>query len=44
VAGDTFTYRQMKPEDILEVNNLVARVFNKLVAPEFSSEGVQEFH
>ena len=44
VAGETMTYRQMKPEDIIEVSNLVSRVFNELVAPEYSSEGVQEFH
>jgi predicted GNAT family N-acyltransferase len=44
VASETFTYRQMKAKDILEVSNLVADVFDGLVAPEYSSEGVQEFH
>ena len=44
MASEPFTYRQMQAEDILEVSNLVARVFNELVAPEYSSEGVQEFH
>jgi GNAT superfamily N-acetyltransferase len=44
VASETLTYRQMKPEDILEVSDLVSRVFNESVAPEYSSEGVQEFH
>jgi len=34
----------MRAEDILEVSNLVARVFNESVAPEYSSEGVREFH
>jgi len=33
----------MKAEDIPEVSNLVAHVFNALVAPEYSTEGVQEF-
>jgi len=33
----------MKTEDIPEVSNLVAHVFNELVAPEYSSEGVHEF-
>jgi len=44
VASETFAYRQMKVEDILEVSNLVASVFNELVAPEYSLEGVHEFH
>ena len=44
MTSETLTYRQMKVEDILEVSNLVASVFNELVAPEYSSEGVQEFY
>jgi len=44
VASETFTYRQMKAEDFLEVSNFVTGVFNGLIALEFSSEGVQEFH
>ena len=44
MTSETLTYRQIKVEDILEVSNLVASVFNESVAPEYSSEGVQEFH
>ena len=44
VTSEPFTYRQMQTEDILEVSNLVARVFNEAVAPEYSSEGVREFY
>ena len=44
VTSETITYRQMKAEDILAVNNLVARVFEESAAPEYSAEGVQEFY
>ena len=44
MANETISYRQMKAEDILEVNNLVTRVFDESVAPEYSAEGVREFY
>ena len=44
MVSESFTVRRMKPKDILEVSNLVARVFDEFVAPEYSLEGVQEFH
>ena len=34
----------MRAKDILEVSELATRVFNEFVAPEYSSEGVQEFY
>ncbi|NEQ45287.1 MAG: GNAT family N-acetyltransferase [Leptolyngbya sp. SIOISBB] len=34
----------MSAKDTLEVSALVARICNKFLAPEYSSEGVQEFH
>ena len=40
----TLTYRPLSTKDTLEVSELVARVFNEFVAPEYSSEGVQAFH
>jgi len=44
VIDETLTYRPLSAEDILEVSELVTRVFNEFVAPEYSSKGVQEFH
>ncbi len=41
---ETLAYRLMSPADVLDVSKLIARVFNELIAPEYSSEGVQEFH
>ncbi|MDV3352094.1 GNAT family N-acetyltransferase [Leptothoe sp. LEGE 181152] len=38
------TYRPLNVTDTREVSELVARGFNEFVAPECSSEGVQEFH
>ncbi|MDJ0707229.1 MAG: GNAT family N-acetyltransferase [Leptolyngbyaceae cyanobacterium MO_188.B28] len=40
----TLTYRPLSTKDILEVSELAARVFNQFVAPDYASEGVQEFH
>ncbi|MEL6221928.1 MAG: GNAT family N-acetyltransferase [Cyanobacteria bacterium J06627_8] len=40
----TSAYRTLSTKDIPEVSKLVARVFNEFIAPEYSSEGVQEFH
>jgi GNAT superfamily N-acetyltransferase len=36
-------YRLMTPEDIPEVNDLVVRVFDEFVAPDYVAEGVREF-
>lgn len=44
VIDKTLTYRPLSAKDTLEVSELAACVFNELVAPEYSSEGVQEFH
>ncbi len=41
---ETFTYRYLSAEDVFEVSELVTHVFNEFVAPEYSFEGVQEFH
>ena len=43
VIDKTLTYRPLSAKDTLEVSELVARVFNEFVAPEYSAEGVQEF-
>lgn len=42
--AETLTYRLMHPTDILSVSELIARVYNELVASEHSPEGVQEFY
>ena len=44
VTDVTFTYRPLDTNDIPEVSELIARVFDKFVAPECSSEGIREFH
>ena len=44
MIDETLTYRPLSAQDILEVSELVARIFNEFVAPEYSSEGVQQFH
>lgn len=36
-------YRAARPGEETAVSNLVARSFNKFIAPEFSEEGVDEF-
>jgi ribosomal protein S18 acetylase RimI-like enzyme len=36
-------YRQMEPGEVTAVYDVVARVFDKFVAPDYSAEGVQEF-
>lgn len=41
---ESLTYRFMSSADALDVSELVARVFNQFIAPDFSYEGVQEFH
>lgn len=41
---EIFSCRFLRVEDIPEVSELVARVFDQFVAPEYSPEGVQEFH
>jgi len=41
--NDMPSYRQIKPEDEVEVCNLVARSFNEFIAPSFTEEGVEEF-
>ncbi|EKU97666.1 putative acyltransferase [Leptolyngbya sp. PCC 7375] len=38
------TYRPLNVTDAREVSELVARGFNEFVAPECSSEGIQEFY
>lgn len=40
----SITYQLLSAEAIPEVSELVARVFNEFVAPEYSTEGVQEFY
>lgn len=44
VMAETLTYRLMHPTDVLNVSDLIARVYNELVASEHSPEGVQEFY
>ena len=44
VTDQTLIYRPLNAKDILEVSELVARVFNEFVASENSSEGVHEFY
>lgn len=44
VMAETLTYRLMHPTDVLDVSELIARVYNELVASEHSPEGVQEFY
>ena len=41
---ETFTYRVINPADVIDVSELVTRVFNQFIAPEYSLEGVQEVH
>jgi GNAT superfamily N-acetyltransferase len=41
---EILTYRLMNQEDIPEVCELIGRVFDAFVAPEYSVEGVQEFY
>lgn len=41
---ETFTYRLTSTTDVVDVSELVTRVFNEFVAPECSPPGVQEFH
>jgi GNAT superfamily N-acetyltransferase len=41
---ETFTYRLMSPTDVVDVSELVTRVFNEFVAPECFPQGVQEFY
>lgn len=40
----SLTYRFMNPADVVDVSELVVRVFNQFIAPGFSPEGVQEFY
>jgi len=44
MIDETLSYRTLGDDDIPKVSELVARVFNEFVAPEYSAEGVQEFH
>ena len=44
MLDEILTYRPLSLKDTLNVSDLVARVFNEFVAPEYSSEGIQEFH
>ncbi|NER83081.1 MAG: GNAT family N-acetyltransferase [Leptolyngbya sp. SIO1D8] len=44
LTDETFTYRLLSTKDVFAVSELVARVFNEFVAPEYASEGVQAFH
>jgi ribosomal protein S18 acetylase RimI-like enzyme len=44
VMAETLTYRLMHPTDILNVSELIARVYNEFVASEHSSEGIKEFY
>jgi ribosomal protein S18 acetylase RimI-like enzyme len=44
MIDETLTYRPPSAEAIPEVCELAPRVFNEFVAPEYSPEGVQEFH
>ena len=44
MIDDTLMYRLLDAQDMPDVSELVARVFNEFVAPEYSSEGVQVFH
>ena len=44
VMDETFTYRVINPADVIEVSELITRVFNQFIAPEYSLEGVQEVH
>ena len=41
--ANTFTFRDIRPNEAIEVCNLVARTFNEFIAPEFSDQGVEEF-
>lgn len=37
------TYRDMEPGEETEVYDLIVRVFDEFIAPEFSQQGVEEF-
>ena len=41
---EAVTYRVMNPADVIDVSELITRVFNQFIAPEYSIEGVQEIH
>jgi predicted GNAT family N-acyltransferase len=43
MLDDALTYRLMNPKDVVDVSELVLRVFNELLAPEYPPEGIQEF-
>ena len=44
MMNETLTYRILSAKDTPAVSELVARVFDEFIAPEYSSEGVQEFY
>jgi ribosomal protein S18 acetylase RimI-like enzyme len=43
LMNEPFTFRPMRPGEETRVSELVTRVFNSFIAPDFAPEGVQEF-
>ena len=43
-TGKSIRYRLMQPGEEAEVINLVSRVFDEFVAPEYGAEGIAEFY
>ena len=41
---DVVSFREMRPGEEQDVNDLVVRVFDQFIAPSFSAEGRQEFY
>ena len=41
---ESITYRMMKPADVEQVSDLVRSAFDEFIGPDYSEQGVAEFH